>query len=831
MGMLARSVLCWLLLGSAAVSQVNAPSARPHDASPSPELREASRALGAGDLDTAAALAKKGLAEAPHSVPGINLLGVVYTQQGKYDLAIEQFRKALAIQPNSVESRINLATAFAAAKDNTDAEQTLRDALRLQPGNRTARYNLASLLVDGNKPRAAIAELLRTPSPDQPSRLLLVRARLDAGDLTEGVAAAEKLSHEFPKDTRIHISLAVLLASHHQYSQAAYEFELADALEPGNFDILHDLGKAYLLSGQYSKAQDRLNQAVGLKPDSADTLYLLAQTAASMQKEVDALELLVRAHTIAPTNTDVIFLMAQLSMKQSFFEDAIDLLNQGLKIDPKRADFHAALGESYFTIGKTGQALQEFRTLVALDPSPRSYVFMGLCYRHLGQFQEAKRYLQQSLRGDPNSLAALYNLAVIARGEGDNTEAETYLARAVKLDGDYPEAVFELGNLKLDQQKFAEAASLFRHYVQVSPKSAQGYYKLAIAEHRLHDSADADRDMNIFRTLSQSPQPAPYPLQHVFDYLEKRNALTPEQQNESDVRTLEAEVQQHPDRPRGFYLLAEALLEDGRTADALQALQHLDALSGGDYRTELNNGILLGRFHQNDGAIRYFQAALRANPTSDDARYDLAETYSQAGNYEDSLKQILQVSAGAQKEPSDLALAGNVYAHLGRYNDAIRSLTQAIAAAPDDDHYYVSLALVQIQMGRSQEADRVVRRGLARIPDSAALYWSAGLVAVASGRQQDAEVALRKASELNPSSQTYLATLGMLYYEEGRYSEARDVLKRCMEMFPHGVMDFQKINAVLDASSDSPARRPAPMTDEARTQLCQLALSMRDQEQ
>ena len=218
------------------------------------------------------------------------------------------------------------------------------------------------------------------------------------------------LSHEFPTDPRIHVSLAVLLASHRQYRQAAYEFELTDALKPGDFDILHELGKAYLLSGQFPKAQDRPNQALRLDPNSADTLYLLAQTAAGLQEEVDALELLVRAHTLAPTNTDIIFLMVQLSMKQSFFEDAIDVLNRGVKIDPRRADLHAALGESYFTIGKTDQALQEFTTLVALDPSPRSYVFMGLCYRHLGQFNEAKRYLQQSLRRDPNNLAALYNL-------------------------------------------------------------------------------------------------------------------------------------------------------------------------------------------------------------------------------------------------------------------------------------------------------------------------------------------------------------------------------------------------------------------------------------
>src|SRR5207302_7395162 len=372
--------------------------------------------------------------------------------------------------------------------------------------------------------------LQRIPSPDPSTRLLVIQAYLDAGMQAAGNAAAEKLSQAFAKDTRIHFSLGVLFAAHQQYPQAAYEFEKADALAPGNFDILRDLGHAYFLTGQLAKAEESLNQALRLNPESADTLYLLAQTAAGMNREVDALELLVRARKTAPNNTNILFLMAQLSMKQSFFEDAIEVLNDGLRIDPKRADFYADLGESYFTIGKVDKALEEFKTLITLDPSPRSYVFMGLCYRHLGKYDVAKGYLKRSLAADPNNVPALFNLGFVARKEGNYLQAEQYLQRAVRLDKDYPEALFELGGLKMDQKKYDEAVPLFRHFVGVTENPAQGYYKLAISERNLHRTEAAERDMNVFNTLSKSPQPAPYPLQHFFDYLERRTTLTSEQQ-------------------------------------------------------------------------------------------------------------------------------------------------------------------------------------------------------------------------------------------------------------------------------------------------------------
>ena len=812
--------------------QAAAPSAVPHESNPADAFKQASELLAAGSLDQALALTKQALSQSPHSVVGLNLLGMIYNQQGNYQEAVAQFQQALTINPNSVDTLVNLGTSLAAQNKNDLAEQSLKKALRLQPGNKTAIYNLATVLLSQKRPEESLSYLQRIPSPDQSARLLAIRAYLDAEMVASGMAAVKKLSQAFPKDTRIHFSLGLLLASHRQYRQAAYEFEQADALQPGNFDILHDLGQAYFLSGELSKAQETLNQALRLQPDSADTLYLLAETAAGLHKEVDALDLLVRARKIAPSNTNILFLMAELSMKQSFFEDAIEVLNEGLRINPRRADFHAALGESYFTVGKVDKALQEFRTLISLDPSPRSFVFMGLCYRHLGQYDEAKHYLKQSLSSDPNNLPALFNLGFIARKEGDYPQAEQYLQRAVRLDKDYPEALFELGSLKMDLKKYDEAVPWLRHFVEVSPSPAQGYYKLALSERNLHQSNAAERDMNVFKTLSKSPQPAPYPLQHFFDYLERRSTLTAEQQNETDLRELQAEVQQHPDRPRSLYLMAESLLKLGHTNEAMQVLQRLDAVSGGDFRTELNTGVLLGRFHLYAEAIRYFQAALKMNPSSDDAKYNLAEAYFQGGNYEDALQLLLQVSPDGQRESSYLGLLGDVYARLGRYGDASRSLRQAIVAAPDNDQYHASLALVQLRAGDLENADRAVRSGLARIPDSGFLYWIAGIVAVVHGHESHAENLLKKASELSPSREAVAATLGIFYYEEGRFSEAREVLRRCMEMFPQGTLDFEKINAVLDAAATSGVRKPSgDISPEARKEFYELALAMRDQEQ
>src|ERR1700694_5665961 len=164
---------------------------------------------------------------------------------------------------------------------------------------------------------------------------------------------------------------------------------------------------------------------------------------------MDALDLLVRAQKIAPENIDVIFLMAQVSMSQNYYEDAIPLLESGLQLAPRRADLLAALGERYFMAGKVDKAIEEFRKLVDVEGSARSYAFLGLSYRNLGRFDEAKGYFQKGLKFDPHNSSCLFNLGFIAERQGDAATAETMFQDAIRANPDFPDALLELANLRM----------------------------------------------------------------------------------------------------------------------------------------------------------------------------------------------------------------------------------------------------------------------------------------------------------------------------------------------------------------------------------------------
>src|SRR3977135_3562968 len=277
---------------------------------------------------------------------------------------------------------------------------------------------------------------------------------------------ASELSTHNKDDVQLHFTLGVLLASEKQYRAAQLELEKANALKPETFEILYNLGQTYLRGGEYARAEQVLNRALKLKPDSPETLYLLAQVYADQTRAVDALDLLVRAHKLAPQNTDVIFLLARVSMSQNYFEDAIPLLESGLKIAPQRVDLHAALGESYFMSGKAERAIGEFKMLIQLDPSARSYAFMGLSDRHLGRFDEARKYFQDGLAQDPHNASCLFNMGYIEERQGNHPRAEELFQQALRSNPDFSEALLALANLRIANKRLDEAGTHVTRYVR-----------------------------------------------------------------------------------------------------------------------------------------------------------------------------------------------------------------------------------------------------------------------------------------------------------------------------------------------------------------------------
>jgi tetratricopeptide (TPR) repeat protein len=794
----------------------------------SANLQQAEELRRQGLFDQARSKAQEELERNPASVEAYNMLGFIYIDEKDYSNAVEAFQHALKLAPGSAKTRNNLGNVYLSEQKPDLAENEFRTVLRSDPGNRDANYNLGLVLMSKGSPGEAIPHFERVRPATVATQFNLIRAYLASNRTAEGLRLATELSAQNKNDIQLHFSLGIMLASEKQYQPAELELEKADALRPGTFEILYNLGQTYLRAGANSKADFVLNRALKLKPDSPDTLHLLAQVYSNESRPLDALELLVRAHKIAPENTDVIFLMARVSMSQNYYEDAIPLLESGLAIAPKRSDLLAALGESYFMAGKMDKASEKFQKLIELDPSSRSYLFLGISYRNLGRFDEAKRYFQDGLKLDPHNSACLFNLGLIAERQGDSAQAEAMFQQALRSSPGFAAALLELANLRIVSKKYSEAADLLRKFVAVSHNPATGYYKLAMAERNLHQIEAADRDLKVFQTLSKDASTGPYPYEHLFDYVDNRSKLAPQAQNQFDITQLHDEISKHPDQPEDLYLLAEAYLKSGKTEEAKDTIAQLDKLSAGDYRTQNGVGVLLARYHLYDDAIQHFRDAQRAYPGSDEVIFNLADAYFRKGQYAAALDAAGQVSEQGRKDDAYLTLLGDIYTHLGDAARAEEIYRDAITRNPDSDQDYLALALLQLREHNIAGAKQTLLQGQTRIPGSGKILWGLGLASALEGNTAEAGQHFERAVDLLPEWPGSYSTLGVFYFQTGQIDKAKEVLNRFKNSSQRGALDINRIEQVL---ATAPATSPTgnePMTMANRQQLLQLALSLAD---
>ncbi len=823
--------LCTIFFASrGAAGQQAAPSkqsAHPVSKAPSP-FADAQALLRQGKFEDAKNRIQEELQQNPSRPEGYGLLGLVYTAQKNYAEALTAFQQGLKLNPKSTGIRNDLGNLYVAQGNLDLAEKEFREVVRLNPADYDGNYNLALVLLAKKQPASAIPCLLRIHPPTIASQFSLTRAYLDAGKTAEGLKTAGELSIHNKDNVQVHFTLGILLAGEKQLRPAQLQLEQANVLQPQTFEILYNLGQVYLRNAEYAKAELSLKRALNLKPDSPETLSLLAQDYFAQQKPVDALDLLVRAHKLAPENTDIIYYLARLSMSQNYFEDSIPLLESGLKIAPQRVDLHAALGESYFMSGRAEKALEEFKQLIELDPTARSYALLGLSYRQLGRFDEAQKYFQEGLKKDPRNLSCLFNIGYIEEHQGNHEAAEKRFQEVLRLSPGHAEALLELANLRIADKKYAEAAELLRKFVRVSPSPAPGYYKLAMVERSLHQTEAAQRDMSVFQTFSKNVSTGPYPYEKLFDYLDNRSSLSSKEKAQLDLTELAKQIQKQPDQPENLYLLAEGYLKLGNVEEARKAIAQLDQLSAGDFRTQTGVGVLLARYRLYQDAIQHFQAAVHANPDSDDIKFDLADAYFRKGMYSQALEVAQQVSANGQQDDAFLSLLGDIKAHLGQTAEASEIYRNAIRRNPDNDQYYLSLALLQLRQNDLRTAEKTLQDGRSRIPGSGKLLWGQGLVSALVGKTAQAAQQLEQAVDLLPEWLGSYSTLGVFYYQTGQIDKAKEVLNRFKGSSAGGGLDVNRIAETLEKAPAMPLVVNDPMPMAARQQLLQFALSIAD---
>jgi len=157
----------------------------------------------------------------------------------------------------------------------------------------------------------------------------------------------------------------------------------------------------------------------------------------------------------------------------------------------RRNDF--TYGVALFQHGYLDQAADSFRQVAASDPdNPEAFYNLGTLYLRKNDQEEARKFLEQTIKLKPDYPEAWNNLGMIAAQQNDIEKAIQNFRRSLEQRPNYVTAMLNLGNLLRRQGNISEASKLLNQAAELEPENAEVNYSLGMFFARQGETAKAE---------------------------------------------------------------------------------------------------------------------------------------------------------------------------------------------------------------------------------------------------------------------------------------------------------------------------------------------------
>lgn len=324
------------------------------------------------------------------------LLGLLASQAGQFETAINLLNKAIEISPAADYYRDFGDIMFDVGKKQ-EAGQIYRKALELNPDDAETSFNLALL-------------------------------SQELGNIDEAISCFENVVRINPKDSEAFNSLGVLVYNHKKdFINAEKCFNKAVELKPSFVDGYFNLGLVYTALNQNDKAVFNYNKAVKLNPKLSKAYFNMGLLFGNdFDKTIECYTKLIQ---LEPQNADAYYNLANayrskageaLSLAKETnnnvdLEKAIKYYEKAIELNPDLAQAYNNLATIYNQKGLTEEAQAYFKKAIELNPDyyEACINFGDFCY-NLGEFNDSKKYYSKALELKPDSANAIWSLGNIA---------------------------------------------------------------------------------------------------------------------------------------------------------------------------------------------------------------------------------------------------------------------------------------------------------------------------------------------------------------------------------------------------------------------------------
>jgi tetratricopeptide (TPR) repeat protein len=634
---------------------------------PEQNKAEKSESAAASTQDHAAAYYHYMLAQRYKDLAGI------YNRSDYVDRAIAEYQKAIAADPGSLFLRVQLAELYWRVSRLEDAVNEVQSVLKDNPDDIQAHRLLAriyfSSMGDSNSGSG-------TP-----------------GMLKKTIAEFEAVHRLDPDDADSALMLGRLYKADNQPKKAEALFEKVLSDNPESRNVLVNLTQLYFDQGDYAKIVSLLESVPDNRMDPA-LLYLLGSSYAQTR---------------------------ELGKAEGVFKKALER-------EPDSEDIRGAYAQTLIAEGKMEEARAQLLEVVKSDPqSPMAYVRLAQLDRQMGNFDDARKELEQARGLSPDDLQIPFQEAVLEDTLGNEAKAisllQDVLKKTEKSDGNYNPA--EANNRAIYLQRLG---TIYR---------AQEDYDKAIEAYQQIVALGGDQ------------------------------------------------------APRGEALIVETLQLDQKDHKAMQAAEAALKKYPKNRELLMLRASLLGQEGHRDEAVAELEKMLTGNADDRDIYLSIAQIYSQAKLYakaEEVIQKALGLSNNPDEQEYARFLLGSVYEREKKFDLAEEQFRKVLEVDPLNDAAANYLGYMLADRGvRLDESVKYIKDALRIEPNNGAYLDSLGWAYHKMNRNDMAQAPLEKAVKLIPNDPTIREHLGYVYLALGEKLKALQEWEHALKFQHKGV--------------------------------------------
>ncbi len=435
-------------------------------------------------------------------------IGIRYFNEGRYDLAVEQFERAVSRVGSSdpvyalgmfyaAESHVHLGTALFHAGDLDGAFEHFSVAIRENPTYPDLYYRMGVIYHSRGKLGDAVDMLERAVELNESyfeavcylgiilfekgdrERADAVFARaLELGSGNPSPISKFLSEHMAGRETEI-----PPLAKIREFVKTDTEFEMCvrEGIEAFN-------------TGDFTLAAGAFSGAARIHPDYPDVRFKLGLALLRDGRRGEARKEFEAALDVNKEYTEARFYLGVAYLDDRMFREALPHFELAAAERPGYADLQCYLGSTLFYLGDHGKARAALERTLEISPGySRAQYYYGLLLYQTGEKQRAVDYLTSGIHGNDKPDDADISVALVHLREGNLEEAMRVLREIIDVGGESADALYFIGEVYVHMGMEKEAEEFFRRSLLINGRFIRAREKLAMLLIRRGEYQEAEK--------------------------------------------------------------------------------------------------------------------------------------------------------------------------------------------------------------------------------------------------------------------------------------------------------------------------------------------------